>query len=93
MEQETGNPLWRKVLTGAGLVCSIAAFIFALMAIGAETPGNTLPFDPRLCYQVLMGLFFVIQGILDWKEHRLRAAFDFGIPALVLVLLALRYLR
>ena len=87
------EPLWRKSLIWADLVCIIGALAALTAAIWMGDPENGTYMILRFVSWALMGVHFVIHGILNWKEHRWLAIFDMGIVAFALILLLFAFLR
>ena len=87
------EPLWRKGLIWADLVCIIGALAALTAAIWLGDPENGTYLILRFASWALMGVHFVIHGILNWKEHRWLAIFDMGIVAFALILVMLSFLR
>ena len=87
------EPLWRKGLIWADLVCIIGALAALTAAIWMGGPENGTYMILRFVSWALMGVHFVLHGILNWKEHRWLAIFDLSIVAFALILVALSFLR
>ena len=47
----------------------------------------------RFVSWAMMGMHFVLHGILNWKEQRWLAIFDLGVVAFALILVVLAFLR
>ena len=87
------EPLWRKGLIWADLVCIIGALAALTAAIWLGDPENGTYLILRFVSWALMGVHFVVHGILNWKEHRWLAIFDMSVVAFALILVVLTFLR
>lgn len=87
------EPLWRKCLIWADMACVIGALVALTAAIWMGDPENGTYMILRFVSWALMGVHFVMHGILNWKEHRWLAIFDVSVVAFVLILVVLSFLR
>ena len=87
------RPLWEKALIWTDPVCVIAALICQIAAIFLGSPEGGLHGNLRLVSWAMMGLHFLLNGILNWKEHRWLAVFEVGIVVFALILMILSFLR
>ena len=91
------DPKWRKILAGADMACIIVAVVSLTVSIflgyQAGFPANGPAFLFRFLYWALMGVHFVLHGILNWKEQRGLAIVELGAVAFMLVLVVLAFLR
>ena len=87
------KPLWQKILIWVDMVCAVGAFICLTAALWMRYPENWTAVLLRGGYLSLMGIHFVLHGILSWKEHRWLAIFELGSVAFVLILVVLSFLR
>ena len=87
------EPLWRKGLIWADLVCIIGSLAALTAAILLGDPENGTYLILRFVSWALMGVHFVLHGILNWKEHRGLAIFELGAVAFCLILVVLTFLR
>ena len=87
------KPLWQKVLIGEDMVCAVGAFSCLIGSLWMGYPENETAVLLQGGYMVLMGLHFVLQGILNWRENRWFAIFELGAVAFVLVLVVLKFIR
>ena len=87
------EPLWRKGLIWADVVCLIGALIFLIAAIFQGTPEGGFHTVLRFVSWAMMGVHFVLHGILNWEEHRWLAIFDLSIVAFALILLLFAFMR
>ena len=85
--------LWQKVLIGADLACTIMALVIFTVAIWMAQPESGAYMLLRFVSWALMGMHFVLHGILNWKEQRGLAIFDLGVVAFALILVVLAFLR
>ena len=85
--------LWQKVLIGADLACTIVALVIFTVAMWMAQPESGTYMLLRFVSWALMGMHFVLHGILNWKEQRGLAIFEFGAVAFALVLVMLAFLR
>ena len=85
--------LWQKVLIGADLACTIMALVIFTVAMWMVQPESGAYMLLRFVSWALMGMHFVLHGILNWKEQRGLAIFEFGAVAFALVLAMLAFLR
>ena len=86
-------PKWRKILAGVDLACTIVALVTFTVAIWMTQPESGAYMLLRFVSWALMGMHFVLHGILNWKEQRGLAIFDLGVVAFALVLAMLAFLR
>ena len=86
-------PKWRKILAGVDLACTIVALVIFTVAIWMAQPESGTYMLLRFVSWALMGVHFVLHGILSWKEQRGLAIFELGAVAFVLVLVVLAFLR
>ena len=87
------TPKWQKILAGADLACTIVALVTFTVAIWMTQPESGAYMLLRFVSWALMGMHFVLHGILNWKEQRGLAIFDLGVVAFVLILVVLAFLR
>ena len=87
------TPKWQKVLIGADLACTIMALVMITVAMWMVQPESGAYMLLRFVSWSLMGMHFVLHGILNWKEQRGLAIFDLGVVAFVLILVVLAFLR
>ena len=87
------EPLWRKGLIWADLVCIIGSLAALTAAILLGDPENGPYMILRFASWALMGVHFVLHGILNWKEHRWLAIFEMSVVVFALILLLLTFLR
>ena len=87
------KPLWQKILIWADMACVITALIALTAAIWMGDPENGAYMILRFVSHALMGVHFVLHGILNWKEQRGLAIFELGAVAFVLVFAVLTFLR
>ena len=85
--------LWQKVLIGADLACTIMALVTIADAMWMVQPESGAYMLLRFVSWALMGMHFLLHGILNWKEQRWLAIFDLGVVAFALVLVVLAFLR
>ena len=86
-------PKWRKILAGVDLACTIVALVTFTVAIWMTQPESGAYMLLRFVSWALMGVHFVLHGILNWKEQRGLAIFDLGVVAFALILVVLAFLR
>ena len=86
-------PKWRKILAGVDLACTIVALVTFTVAIWMTQPESGAYMLLRFVSWALMGMHFVLHGILNWKEQRGLAIFDLGVVAFALILVVLAFLR
>ena len=86
-------PKWRKILAGADLACTIMALVTISVAMWMVQPESGAYMLLRFVSWALMGMHFVLHGILNWKEQRGLAIFDLGVVAFALILVVLAFLR
>ena len=87
------KPLWQKILIWADMACVIGALIALTAAIWMGASENGTYMILRFVSWALMGMHFVLHGILNWKENRWLAIFELGAVAFVLVFAVLTFLR
>ena len=87
------TPKWQKILAGADLACTIVALVTFTVAIWMTQPESGAYMLLRFASWALMGMHFVLHGILNWKEQRGLAIFDLGVVAFALILVVLAFLR
>ena len=87
------TPKWQKILAGADLACTIVALVTFTVAIWMTQPESGAYMLLRFVSWSLMGVHFVLHGILNWKEQRGLAIFDLGVVAFALILVVLAFLR
>ena len=87
------TPKWKKILAGADLACTIVALVTFTVAIWMTQPESGAYMLLRFVSWALMGVHFVLHGILNWKEQRGLAIFDLGVVAFALILVVLAFLR
>ena len=87
------TPKWKKILAGADLACTIMALVTFTVAIWMIQPESGAYMLLRFVSWALMGMHFVLHGILNWKEQRGLAIFDLGVVAFALILVVLAFLR
>ena len=85
--------LWQKVLIGADLACTIMALVTITVAMWMVQPESGAYMLLRFVSWALMGMHFVLHGILNWKEQRGLAIFELGAVAFVLVFAVLTLLK
>ena len=88
-----GKALWQKALIGADLACTIMALVTITVAMWMVQPESGAYLLLRFLSWALMGMHFVLHGILNWKEQRWLAIFDLGVVAFALILVVLAFLR
>ena len=86
-------PKWRKILAGVDLACTIMALVIFTVAMWMVQPESGAYMLLRFVSWALMGMHFVLHGILNWKEQRGLAIFDLGVVAFALILVVLAFLR
>ena len=86
------RPIWQKTVMCADIVCVIGALIALTAAIWVAQPESGTYMLLRFVSWALMGVHFVFRGILNWKELRWLAVFEFGIVAFVLILVLILFL-
>ena len=86
-------PKWRKILAGFDLACTIMALVTITVAMWMVQPESGAYMLLRFVSWALMGMHFVLHGILNWKEQRGLAIFDLGVVAFALILVVLAFLR
>ena len=86
-------PKWRKILAGFDLACTIVALVIFTVAIWMAQPESGTYMLLRFVSWALMGVHFVLHGILSWKEQRGLAVFELGAVAFALVLVVFAFLR
>ena len=87
------KPLWQRLLIWADMACVITALIALTAEILMGTTENDTYMILRFVSRALMGVHFVLHGILNWKEQRGLAIFELGAVAFVLVFAVLTLLR
>ena len=87
------KPLWQKILIWSDMACVICALIALTAAIWMGDSENVTYMILRFVSWALMGVHFVLHGILNWKEQRGLAIFELSAVAFVLVLAVLTFLR
>ena len=87
------KPLWQKILICTDMACVITALIALTVEILMGATENETYMILRFVSRALMGVHFVLHGILNWKEQRGLAIFELGAVAFVLVLAVLTLLR
>ena len=87
------KPLWQKLLIWADMACVITALIALTVEILMGATENDTYMILRFVSHALMGVHFVLHGILNWKEQRGLAIFELSAVAFVLVLAVLTFLR
>ena len=87
------KPLWQKILIWADMACVITALIALTVEILMGATENETYMILRFVSHALMGVHFVLHGILNWKEQRGLAIFELGAVAFVLVFAVLTFLR
>ena len=87
------TPKWKKILAGADLACTIMALVTITVAMWMVQPESGAYMLLRFVSWALMGMHFVLHGILNWKEQRGLAIFDLGVVAFALILVVLAFLR
>ena len=87
------TPKWQKILAGAALACTIMALVTITVAMWMVQPESGAYMLLRFVSWALMGMHFVLHGILNWKEQRWLAIFDLGVVAFALILVVLAFLR
>ena len=87
------KPLWQKMLIWADIACVIGALIALTAVIWMGATENGTYMILRFVSRALMGVHFVLHGILNWKEQRGLAIFELSAVAFVLVLAVLTFLR
>ena len=87
------KPLWQKILIWADMVCVIGALIALTAAIWMGASENGTYMILRFVSWALMGVHFVLHGILNWTEQRGLAIFELSAVAFVLVFAVLTLLR
>jgi hypothetical protein len=87
------KPLWQRLLIWADMACVIIALIALTVEIMMGATENDTYMILRFVSRALMGVHFVLHGILNWKEQRGLAIFELGAVAFVLVFAVLILLR
>ena len=87
------KPLWQKLLIWADMACVITALIAMTAEILMGATENDTYMILRFVSRALMGVHFVLHGILNWKEQRGLAIFELGAVAFVLFFAVLTLLR
>ena len=87
------RPLWKKIMIGADIACVIGSLISLTVAIWLVQPESGRYMLLRFVSWAMMGVHFVLHGILNWKEQRGLAIFDLGVVAFALILVVLAFLR
>ena len=87
------RPLWKKIMIGADIACVIGSLIALTAAIWLVQPESWMYMLLRFVSWAMMGVHFVLHGILNWKEQRGLAIFELGAVAFVLILVVLAFLR
>ena len=87
------TPKWQKILAAADLACTIMALVTITVAMWMVQPESGAYMLLRFVSWALMGMHFVLHGILNWKEQRGLAIFDLGVVAFALILVVLAFLR
>ena len=87
------TPKWKKILAGADLACTIMARVTITVAMWMVQPESGAYMLLRFVSWALMGMHFVLHGILNWKEQRGLAIFDLGVVDFALILVVLTFLR
>ena len=87
------KPLWQKLLIWADMACVITALVALTVEILMGATENDTYMILRFVNRALMGVHFVLHGILNWKEQRGLAIFELGAVAFVLVFAVLTLLR
>ena len=87
------KPLWQKILIWADMACVITALIALTAEILMGATENDTYMILRFVSRALMGVHFVLHGILNWKEQRGLAIFELRAVAFVLVFAVLTLLR
>ena len=87
------RPLWQKIVIGTDIACVIGALIALTAAIWLAQPESGAYLLLRFVSWALMGMHFLLHGILNWKEQRWLAIFDLGVVAFALILVVLAFLR
>ena len=87
------TPKWQKILAGADLACTIVALVIFTVAMWMVQPESGAYMLLRFVSWALMGMHFVLHGILNWKEQRGLAIFDLVVVAFALILVVLAFLR
>ena len=87
------KPLWQRLLIWADMACVITALIALTAEILMGTTENDTYMILRFVSRALMGVHFVLHGILNWKEQRGLAIFELSAVAFVLVFAVLTLLR
>ena len=87
------KPLWQKLLIWADMACVISALIALTVEILMGATENGAYMILRFASRALMGVHFVLHGILHWKEQRGLAIFELSAVAFVLVFAVLTLLR
>ena len=87
------KPLWQKILIWADMACVITALIALTVEILMGATENDTYMILRFVSRALMGVHFVLHGILNWKEQRGLAIFELSAVAFVLVFAVLTLLR
>ena len=87
------RPLWKKIMIGADIACVIGSLIALTAAIWLVQPESGMYMLLRFVSWSMMGVHFVLHGILSWKEQRWLAIFDLGVVAFALILVVLAFLR
>ena len=87
------KPLWQKLLFWADMACVITALIALTVEILMGAAENETYMILRFVSRAMMGVHFVLHGILNWKEQRGLAIFELGAVAFVLVSAVLTLLR
>ena len=79
------KPLWQKILIWSDMACVITALIALTAEILMGATENDTYMILRFVSRALMGVHFVLHGILNWKEQRGLAIFELSAVAFVLV--------
>ena len=87
------KPLWQKLLIWADMACVISALIALTVEILMGATENGAYMILWFASRALMGVHFVLHGILSWKEQRGLAVFELGAVAFALILVVLAFLR
>ena len=87
------KPLLQRILIWADMACVIGALIALTVEILMGATENDTYMILRFVSRALMGVHFVLHGILNWKEQRGLAIFELSAVAFVLVFAVLTFLR
>ena len=87
------KPLWQRLLIWADMACVITALIALTVEILMGATEIETYMILRFVSRALMGVHFVLHGILNWKEQRGLAIFELSAVAFVLVFAVLTLLR